>query len=258
MRNSRCVFNTAMALHRIFIAPIERSNLTLLQHSSPYSLPRTTAPKLLPHHQTRNYAQTKAEKGRLPRDDEIKSWAVSLVNEEGHLEEPRSTSAVLSSINRKTHSLVTVSAGEPGSPPICKIMDKKAMRDAEKAKAVAARRSTVTTKTIELNWAIDGNDLGHRLQRIRDFLGKGNRVEVMMAPKRKGRKASEEEAQVLVERIREAIGGCEAKEFKPMEGKLLGTATIYAEGKRRVVKDDGGEETVQAGKALSAEAGGRS
>ena len=62
------------------------------------------------------------------------------------------------------------------------------MRDAEKAKAVAARRSIVATKTIELNWAIDGNDLGHRLQRIKDFLGKGNRVEVMMAPKRKGRK----------------------------------------------------------------------
>ena len=112
-------------------------------------------------------------------------------------------------------------------------MNKKAMRDAEKAKQVAARKSMVATKTIELNWAIDGNDLEHRLHRMRDFLGKGNKVEVMMAPKRKGRKATEEEARVLVQRIREAIEREGARESKTMEGKLLGTATIYAEGKRK-------------------------
>ena len=106
------------------------------------------------------------------------------------------------------------------------------MREAEKAKAKSARSSAVTVKTIELNWAIDGNDLSHRLQRIRDFLRKGHRVEVLMAAKRKGRKATEEEARGLVDRIRAAIGECEgARESRPMEGKLLGTATIYAEGK---------------------------
>lgn len=240
------MFNTATALHRVFIAPIERSNLTHLRHNSPQSLLRiTTAPKLL-QQQARNYAN-KAEKSRLPRDDEIKSWSVVLVDDEGKLEEPRSTYDILSSIDRKTHSLVVVSAGEPGSPPICKIMDKKVMREAEKAKALAARKAVVTTKTIELNWAIDGNDLGHRLQRIKDFLGKGNRVEVMMAAKRKGKKATEEEAQRLVDKVRAAIGECEgAKESKPMEGKLLGTATIYAEGKRRKLTDNPSEETVEA------------
>jgi translation initiation factor IF-3 len=111
-------------------------------------------------------------------------------------------------------------------------MDKKAMRDAEKAKAKKERSSAVTVKTIELNWAIDGNDLRHRLDRIRDFLERGWRVEVMMAPKRKGRKASEEEARELVDRIRGVVGDVEgARESKAMEGKLLGTATIFAEGK---------------------------
>jgi translation initiation factor IF-3 len=135
-------------------------------------------------------------------------------------------------MDRKTQSLVVVAPGEPGVPPICKIMDKKAMRDAEKAKVKNARSSTVTTKTIELNWAIDGNDLKHRLERMKEFLGKGWRVEILMAAKRKGRKASEEEGRELMERIKEAVGSVEgARETKPMEGKVLGTATIYAEGK---------------------------
>jgi translation initiation factor IF-3 len=233
MRSSRCVFNTAAALHRVFIAPIDVSNLSPLRHGRLQFLPRlqSRAPKLILSQQRRHYAG-ESPKRRLPRDDEIKSWSVSLVNEDGKLEDPRSTYDLLSSIDRKTQSLVVVAAGEPGVPPICKIMDKKAMRDAEKAKAKSARNSAVTVKTIELNWAIDGNDLNHRLQRIREFLGKGHRVEVLMAAKRKGRKATEEEAQALVGRVRGVIGECDgARETKPMEGKLLGTATVYAEGK---------------------------
>lgn len=239
MRSSRCVFSTAAALHRVFIAPIKRSNPSLLRHSSPQFLPRiTTAPKLLLQQQ-RAYASEAPQKSRLPRDDEIQSGSVSLVSPDGQLEEPRSTYEVLRSIDRKTQSLVVVAPGEPGTPPICKIMDKKAMREAEKAKAKATRSSAVTVKTIELNWAIDGNDLAHRLQRMKDFLGKGNRVEVLLAAKRKGRKASEKEAQILLEKIRGAIGEVEgAKESKPMEGRMegtegqmLGNATIYAEGK---------------------------
>lgn len=151
---------------------------------------------------------------------------------DGRLEKPSSTHEILQSMDRKTQSLVVVALSEAGAPPICKIMDKKAMREAEKARAKAARSSAVTVKTVELNWAIDGNDLAHRLQRIKDFLGRGNRVEVLLAAKRKGRKASEEEAERLLERIRGAIGEVDgARESRDMEGRLLGTATIYAEGK---------------------------
>jgi translation initiation factor IF-3 len=94
-------------------------------------------------------------KSRLPRDDEIRSWTVILVNEEGTLDDPRSKLDILESIDRTKESLVVVVPGEPGTPPICKIMNKKTMREGEKARAKAARGSGVTTKTIELNWAID-------------------------------------------------------------------------------------------------------
>ncbi len=135
-------------------------------------------------------------------------------------------------MDRKNDSLVVVVPGEPGVPPICKIMNKQAMREAEKAKAKANKNPAATVKTIELNWAIDGNDLGHRLGKMREFLGKGFKVEVLLAGKKKGRKATEEEAKNLLERLREAVRDVDgARELKPMEGKILTQAKFYAEGR---------------------------
>jgi translation initiation factor IF-3 len=111
-------------------------------------------------------------------------------------------------------------------------MDKKLMRESEKARAKAARSSGITTKTIELNWAIDGNDLGHRLNRFREFLTKGFRIEVLLAGKKKGRKATEEEAKALIDKLKGVVAEVEgAKESRPMEGKLLTQAKFFAEGK---------------------------
>jgi len=106
------------------------------------------------------------------------------------------------------------------------------MREAEKARTKGTKNPGATIKTIELNWAIDGNDLGHRLNRVKEFLGRGNKVEVVLAAKRKGRKATLEEAQSLLQKIKEAIGEVEgARETRAMEGKILQQATIYAEGR---------------------------
>jgi translation initiation factor IF-3 len=167
---------------------------------------------------------------------------VSLVGEDGKLQEPCYTVDILHSMDRKRDSLVVVVPGEPGTPPICKIMNKEAMRVAEKAKAKAPRPS-VTEKTIELNWAIDGNDLSHRLVKMKSFLGKGFRVEVVMGTKRKGRKASEEEAEALIEKVRKAAGEVDgARESKPVDGELLGMLTLQFEGKSKKGKKDGDVE----------------
>lgn len=233
MRSSRCAFSTAAALHRVFIAPIEQSQLQFARRTVSSASTRclNRAPRLVLSQQQRCYASSAAVKSRLPRDDEIKSWSVTLVGEDGKLQEPRSTAAILSDIDRKKESLVVVVPGEPGVPPICKIMNKQAMREAEKAKAKSAK-GVVTEKTIELNWAIDGNDLSHRLVKMKGFLEKGYRVEVVMGAKKKGRKATEEEGEALLGRIRGGVREVEgAKQLKPMDGKLLGVATITFEGK---------------------------
>jgi translation initiation factor IF-3 len=212
-----------MALHRVFIAPIEQSNLRFAQRISPSKI---TSPSLLLSQQRRSYAAPSER--RLPHDDLIKSWSVILVKEDGTLSEPRSKADILETMGRAVNTLIQVAPGEPGMPPICKIMNKRAVRDAEKVKAKAARSGAVTTKTLELNWAIDMGDLGYRLERAKQFLGKGYKVEVVLASKRKGKQATPEEAQALIDKSMTMVGEVDgAKEVKPMEGKLLGTATIY-------------------------------
>jgi translation initiation factor IF-3 len=159
----------------------------------------------------------------------IKAWSIRLVNQDGTLGDIRSTHDVLESIDRGVETLVQVSPEQPGVPPVCKIMNKRAMRDAEKAKAKAARRGGgAGTKTLELNWAIDKGDLGHRLDKMKTFLEKGLKVEIVLASKRRGKQATEEEAQLLLRKIKDAVKEVDgAKEMKPMEGKLLRTATVY-------------------------------
>jgi translation initiation factor IF-3 len=234
MRSSRCLFNTTVALYRVFVAPIEQSNLRVTRLISSSAISRSFAPSLFLSQQTRCYAVL----ARPPRDEEIKSWSVVLVDEDNKLSEPRQTFDILQNINRKVESLVVVAQGEPGAFPICKIMNKQAMREAEKAKAKAARGSGITTKTMELNWAIDKGDLGHRMDKLKQFLGKGFRVEVLLIPKRKGKQATEEEARAVLKKVKDAMAEVEgSKEMKPMEGQLLRTATMYLEGK--AVQKDG-------------------
>lgn len=90
----------------------------------------------------------------------------------------------------------------------------------------------LTLKTIELNWAIDKHDLGHRLETMRGFLRKGFRVDVLLVGKRKKRKAEPEEAANTLRGVRECIESVEgAKEWKAMEGKVGGLVKMYIEGK---------------------------
>jgi translation initiation factor IF-3 len=118
------------------------------------------------------------------------------------------------------------------SYPVCKIQDKRLLREAEKARSKKKEAPSATVKTIELNWAIDRNDLKHRLDRVKEFLAKGWRVDVVMAGKKKGRKATPEEAENLVRSVKGVLVEVDgAKEWKAMDGKVGGLATIYAEGK---------------------------
>lgn len=137
-------------------------------------------------------------------------------------------------MDRKTYSLIVVVPGEPGVPPICKIIDKKkewaAQKERKKKQSSSGAKAT-PTKTMELNWAIEQGDLGHRLARVKEFLEKGWKVEIVLAAKRKGKQADVEDAEALIKKIREVIVDTGAKETKDMEGKLLGVVTIFTEGK---------------------------
>ncbi|KAM3084577.1 hypothetical protein ACMFMF_001931 [Clarireedia jacksonii] len=195
-------------------------------------------PKFGPLQQRRTIAvkkdSTAVPESRLPRDHEIKAWSVRLVNAQNKLDEPRSTASILKNLDLKTYTLQTIVAAEPGDSPICKIIDKKQAHAAKKAAKKAGKNPGAVIKTVELNWAIDTNDLGHRLNRVKEFLEKGNKVEVVLASKKKGRKATQEEAEALVKRVQEAVAAVDgAREIKNMEGKILATATLFYEGKAK-------------------------
>jgi translation initiation factor IF-3 len=110
-------------------------------------------------------------------------------------------------------------------------MNRKELHELEKAQKKKKVNPSRTVKTLELNWAIDGNDLSHRLGKMKGFLAKGFRVEIMLAAKKRGRQATMEEADNLVKNIRDAVSTVEgSKEWKSMDGVVGNQATVYFQG----------------------------
>lgn len=194
-------------------------------------------------------------------NEEITARIIQLVDPTTRqLGEPVTRYDVLRDLDQKTHRLVQLTPDEEGNRhfvPVCKIVSKKEAyeserrkKDAQKeVKQAAAKERSV--KTLELNWAIGGNDLAHRLEKVREFLEEGRRVEVVLASKKRGRKASLAECEGLLERIRgvaDGVGG--AKVLKGFEGKLGGFATLVYQGKaaaggavkKEGVKEEGDEK----------------
>ncbi|KAI1130908.1 hypothetical protein F5Y10DRAFT_234632 [Nemania abortiva] len=188
-------------------------------------------------------------------------WVRIASSETGTLSPPQSLDSALSRLP-PGHSLIMVApppanppAPAPGSPltlspsaAICKVVDDAAERAAEKAVEREARRAAQGTKTLELGWAIAAHDLGHKMTRLRAFLEKGLRVEVLLARKRGARKATAEESQELVRSIRaHALDVAGTTEFKKVDGFVGGVLKMFFEGpperrKEKKEKEKGGGE----------------
>ena len=193
--------------------------------------------------------KTRAPEVRTEKwDEEIKSRTIYIVDPSTNRlsEQPMTRYDVLNRIDRSTHRLIQVGeapgptdAFGSGAPiPVCKIQSKKDIyleqqrknAEAKEKKRVSAITSSV--KTLELNWAIDGNDLGHRLERMREFLEDGRKVEVLLAAKKKGRKATATECEGVLRRIRGVVDEVDgAKEDKAMTGSLGAFTTLAFVGR---------------------------
>ncbi|KAL1881892.1 hypothetical protein Daus18300_000946 [Diaporthe australafricana] len=178
--------------------------------------------------------------GRLPRDEEIAWPYVFVKTMEGHerLESPRLLKDVLAELDRKTSYLETValpSADHKDAPrwPVCKIVNKKEELARQKDLKERKKKSTTKEKELELNWAMGSHDLDHRLKTMQKFLSKGYKVKVLLLKKARSKaRATEEDARALVERVVQAVGEVKgAMEWKKREGQVLGTYTIFLQGK---------------------------
>ena len=108
-------------------------------------------------------------------NEEIISDNVRLVGEEG---EPViiSISAALSIAKEKNLDLVEITANQ--ELPVVKIVDYSKFKfdQIKKAKEAKKKQKIVHVKEIKMRPAIDDNDFTHKVNRAKDFLGKGDKV----------------------------------------------------------------------------------
>lgn len=166
---------------------------------------------------------------------------------DGRLAEPQFLSEVLSSRARDekgkfTQFVQEVSPPGPDRPyPVCRMFDKKAAREAEEARhkaAKAVKRANRQSKQLDLSWTMSDNDLGHRMARLKEFLQKGWKVDIVFGSQRKSgwsrkREASEEEARGVVEKIRNTVGEVEGAQEKEMQGEVGKEAVLSFDGKAK-------------------------
>ncbi|CAD0105753.1 unnamed protein product [Aureobasidium uvarum] len=216
------------ALYRVFVQPAlspRTPRVTRTFHSTPLrNVPKT--PRV-------------PEKRKHLWDEEIPARRIQLVDPvTDSLQPPTRLRDLLSTIDRKAFRIICVTAPPTGNwaeewIPVCKLEDKKAAYEAEKEKKKLKQQKTAAegTKTLELNWAIDANDLGHRMKRMQDFLALGKKVEIILARKKGGRRATPEECEDLLQKINEAAEAVKGtKEIKKFEGKLAGMGNLMYEG----------------------------
>jgi translation initiation factor IF-3 len=168
----------------------------------------------------------------------------------------------------KDQTLITLALpSESSKYPICTVFDRKTYEESERQRIVSEKekereekRRAKGTKELEINWATAPHDLEIKMRRLREFLGKGLRVEVRLLSKKskkKGkREATEDEAREVLKAVRktalEDVVG--AREVRPPDGMLLKKYTLFLEGPQGKRKDKQTEEVATEEQVAEAEA----
>ncbi|KAK2616652.1 hypothetical protein QQS21_000475 [Conoideocrella luteorostrata] len=178
---------------------------------------------------------------RPPQDHEITDPQIMVIDN-GATEGPLSTPFVLSKLEPH-ESLRMIQAYVPADPKngrsgaqyaVCKIVNRK--DEYERQKQLKAKKKAATakpkTKELELTWAIGDHDLATKMRQMGGFLGKGLKVEVLVAKKKGGKQVDGKEAEGVVKRIRDEVESHGGREAKPATGQAGGTMRLYLEGKQ--------------------------
>ena len=167
---------------------------------------------------------------------DIETRWVQIRREDGKLAEPQMLETLIDSIPSSSQVVRQLAAQGPmPDTAVVEIVEvdqllKMAAARQQAVKEVEKQRKNEKAKQLELNWAISDNDLALKLKQMEQFLEKGRKVEILLAAKKRQRKASEDEAQLVMKKLREKIEELEAKEMK-LEGKLLGQAMLTVQKK---------------------------
>ncbi|KDQ65073.1 hypothetical protein JAAARDRAFT_146426 [Jaapia argillacea MUCL 33604] len=123
-----------------------------------------------------------------PRDKFIKYRMVRLVDPEtGGLQPFAPLANILAAIDRTTHFVELVTETPE---PIVKLISKQEAnekRREQKAKQKELKAKAREQKEVQMTWGVAAGDMAHKLKKVRQELVRGNRVDLVFAPK-KGQK----------------------------------------------------------------------
>lgn len=154
---------------------------------------------------------------------------------------------VMRNLNRLTEHLLQVTPVDPasGKLPTCKIYSKIHLSDARSArngKANGGAKKVISSKSLEVNWAIAEGDLGVKLSQLEVFLREGRKVEMILARKKRARAATGEECQAVLKKIRGAAGRVPGAKEEKTEGKIGERMTLVFESQQMIKKREEGKE----------------
>ena len=167
----------------------------------------------------------------FPLNHKITAPQVIVKTADGKLSEPQWLDQLLRSIDRSSQYVLQINKPEDDQIPIVQTISrleliKRINHQEDQQRNQKRTEKEKRPKQLELNWAISANDLQLKMKQMQEFLSKGKKVEILLANKRRQRKASEEEAQALLKIVRGRIDEAGAAETVPMEGVLLRQAVL--------------------------------
>ncbi|KAH8724160.1 hypothetical protein GQ44DRAFT_760581 [Phaeosphaeriaceae sp. PMI808] len=254
--------STTRALYRVFVAPNLRTKTSIPLLYAPAFAPPSShpyqPPRPYPHTSIRTKTYTVDKQRHAITDhyvlnNAIESARINFVDEHGKYNPNVAIEDALSVVNKTTHYLVQMTpvkvddfgTPDPDSLPTCRIVSKMALREQHERKLETLRRQAKglsagpAPKNLELNWAIASGDLKHRLLKLKEFLQDGKKVEVMLAPKKKGRKATEQEAEGVMKAVRDAVAECTGAREVKSTGDVGSVMEVVFEGKKKNEKGTG-------------------
>lgn len=158
------------------------------------------------------------------RDNDIPYRTVQLVNDDGRLDPPAPLTHIITSIDPKTHFVELVSEDPQ---PIVKIKSKKQEYDKQKDWKRKQKETAASNiqKEIQMTWGVESGDLIHKLKKVRKELEKGNRVDLVYAPKANQELPSRQTMETRINETLEMMSDI-AKEWMPRRCEK-GVAVLY-------------------------------
>ena len=165
-------------------------------------------------------------------DEEISEHLIRVVEENKQISDPQELQQVLRSIDRKQFFLVQVSPPTSGQLPLCKIVEKKQVFAHQAEVDKKNKKPKSTAKRIELGWHVDRGDLRHKMEKLKQFLEEGRKVEVEVHTKKRKQPVTLDVAEAVLKRIRGTVSEVNgARETKSMIGTVGKLVTLFLEGK---------------------------